>query len=252
MLLWLVACSSSQSNSNTDGPTAAQQAVVDTFFSSSLTQLTIEVFYEDGHAPYTGNLGLGGDLWGYTTKSLDALFESFENRTVVVDTQLSQMTAFASQDTDQWTLDALQALAEAQFTPSFTSTEAQLALIFVGGQFAQSDTVLGLHIPGTYYAFVFQEVIDNISTTEISKQQIQQAVVVHELGHALGLVHNGLPMVEDHEDDDHPKHTIDENDVMFWAVESSSNVQDFVGGLAGATENLFGPNSLQDAQNYQP
>jgi hypothetical protein len=111
---------------------------------------------------------------------------------------------------------------------------------------------LGLHIPGTYYAFVFQEVMDNISTTEINKQQIQQAVVVHELGHALGLVHNGLPMVEDHEDDDHPKHTIDENDVMFWAVESSSNVQDFVGGLAGATENLFGPNSLQDAQNYQP
>jgi hypothetical protein len=41
----------------------------------------------------------------------------------------------------------------------------------------------------------------------------------HEVGHVLGLVNFGLPMVEDHEDPDHEYHDHNEDCVMHWAFE---------------------------------
>ncbi|MCA1818987.1 MAG: hypothetical protein LC620_02865 [Halobacteriales archaeon] len=54
-----------------------------------------------------------------------------------------------------------------------------------------------------------------------------QAVLVHEFGHALGLVDNGVPMVHDHEaatcnnQPDH-HHSSNQNSVMYCQVESSA------------------------------
>lgn len=36
---------------------------------------------------------------------------------------------------------------------------------------------------------------------------------------------NGVPMVEDHEDLEHPKHTVDEACVMYWAYERRAIVR---------------------------
>ena len=49
-----------------------------------------------------------------------------------------------------------------------------------------------------------------------------RSVTLHEFGHSLGLVDNGLPMVRDHEDDAHQGHSSNDESVMFWAVEQSS------------------------------
>lgn len=51
---------------------------------------------------------------------------------------------------------------------------------------------------------------------------VERAVIVHELGHILGLVNNGIPMQRPHEDPDHEAHSRFEDSVMYWAVESSA------------------------------
>jgi hypothetical protein len=48
-----------------------------------------------------------------------------------------------------------------------------------------------------------------------------RAVTLHEFGHAIGLVNNGVEMVRDHEDDAHPGHSANRNSVMYWEVETS-------------------------------
>ncbi|HWG90651.1 MAG TPA: hypothetical protein VNZ52_07355 [Candidatus Thermoplasmatota archaeon] len=54
---------------------------------------------------------------------------------------------------------------------------------------------------------------------------IERSVLVHEMGHLLGLVDNGIPMQRDHlsRDPNHtPHHSTNQNSVMYWAVESSA------------------------------
>ncbi|MBI4639945.1 MAG: hypothetical protein HY731_04585 [Candidatus Tectomicrobia bacterium] len=59
---------------------------------------------------------------------------------------------------------------------------------------------------------------------------VERAVLVHELGHALGLVNNGIAMVTPHEDANHLKHSVNRDSVMYWAVESSELLNIFTRG----------------------
>lgn len=63
-----------------------------------------------------------------------------------------------------------------------------------------------------------------------STEAIWQAVIVHEFGHALGLVDNGAPMQRNHEDPEHPGHSNNQASVMYYAVETTSITTVFQNG----------------------
>jgi hypothetical protein len=67
------------------------------------------------------------------------------------------------------------------------------------------------------------------------------AILSHEIGHVLGLVDNGLPMVDDHRDPEteHGAHDFDQNCVMYWAYEGQG-LFDQIGArlLAGNDDSL--------------
>lgn len=77
----------------------------------------------------------------------------------------------------------------------------------------------------------------------------------HEIGHVLGLVNNGVEMVSDHEDPEHPNHTLDPECLMHWSYESSavvSKVQAEVSAGVPAEEALgFCAPSLQDLAAFR-
>lgn len=52
----------------------------------------------------------------------------------------------------------------------------------------------------------------------------EATVLVHEVGHIFGLVNNGLPMVEDHQDTEHGRHSNNSDSVMYWLLESGSTI----------------------------
>jgi hypothetical protein len=52
--------------------------------------------------------------------------------------------------------------------------------------------------------------------------------LIHEFGHAVGLVDNGIPMVEPHGDQQHRGHCNDDECVMFWLNEGASDLRKYV------------------------
>lgn len=74
---------------------------------------------------------------------------------------------------------------------------------------------------------------------------------MHELGHAIGLVNNGIPMSSPHQDAEHGAHTTNNECVMYWLNEGPSGLRDFVAQYIVSGETLmWGPQVLSDAEAF--
>lgn len=139
---------------------------------------------------------------------------------------------------DVWSADQLRAAADATRDVAHDDRTAVLHLLALRDGY-EDDGVLGLAF-GSSSAVVFPDQWSDLTTALLSGDRIARAVTTHEVGHLLGLVGLFEPPQSDHEDPEHPGHTTDEDDVMFWAVERSLIAQ-----LDGIPVD-FGPNSRAD------
>jgi predicted Zn-dependent protease len=57
--------------------------------------------------------------------------------------------------------------------------------------------------------------------TEPNRVDLETTVILHEVGHLLGLVNTGSNMVNNHLDTAHDKHCTNQNCLMFWQIENS-------------------------------
>lgn len=78
---------------------------------------------------------------------------------------------------------------------------------------------------------MFDEVIESAANLRFSATDIEKAVLVHEFGHTIGLVNNGVPMQTNHEHSSHKKHSSNSASVMTPAVETTTNLNNIIGGL---------------------
>ena len=97
-------------------------------------------------------------------------------------------------------------------------------VLYLDGRYAENDegTVFGVTYDYDVIA-IFSESIDTQCTAGrlcFDEQRVETAVLVHEFGHALGLVNRGIPMERDHQDEAHGAHSDNEDSVMYYAVES--------------------------------
>ena len=232
-------------------PAGTQAVNSQIIFSDSMTQFKVSVFYEAGADPYTGILTLTNTTWDVTRVSYEQLFSTHTGRTVSVPTTLGAMTAIVDQNKTSWTGIELLDLAK-QIAPSLnTGTTINMTVIFLNGLYNGSASTLGVQFTGYPYAFVFKDVVTGVGGGATAQRYIEQATVVHEIGHAVGLVNNGLPMVTSHEDSAHKHHSTNTNCVMYWAVTSTTDILTLVGNyVTGNTLNLFGSESLQDGRAY--
>lgn len=121
-------------------------------------------------------------------------------------------------DARSWTADELRRTADAAGRITAGGSTAVLRLLFVHGTFEGQDSVLGVAVRGDVIA-IFSDAIDSARTPVLAGDTIEEAVLVHELGHVLGLV--DLARDTGRADPEHPGHSRSSRSVMYWAVESS-------------------------------
>ena len=222
-----------------------------------MTTLSIEVAYEDGAAPYTENNN-GGNVWTITEDNVEALFAGRTSPVdVVVPNGLLAMTEFPNQQKTTYTSEEILNLADRYRQGTSTTTSGNFFVIYLDGFFEKDgqklESVLGIQITNTQVAAIFKPVVESTNPFTTVKKLAEQTTVVHELGHGLGLVKNGVPLVSAHHDSDHNAHCTNVDCVMYWQNEGPTAITGFVQQfLQNNTIIVFGAECIADTEAYMP
>lgn len=234
------------------------------FNSSSL--IGVEVLYEEGASPYVGQTPLAPGkvsmpYWKILEDNLKSLFHGRPTQPQFkVPKDISAMRQFAKQNKNNWSDQELYDLSEKVRNNHCSESQAWFAVIFLNGYYAgeKGDSiqpkVLGVSIGGTSVIAMFKPVIEASTAEQGSLQDkyIEQSTLVHEMGHALGLVNNRLPFAgPNHEDHQHATHCTNPNCVMYWQNSGSQSLSNYLDRFmrTGSTV-MFGDECLKDARLY--
>lgn len=243
LALLLTACS--------DEPVGPEQPTSNELFGSDFTEVVVEVDYADGAEPTTGGGVAADDPWQLLEGNLDALFDGTKQLTVPH--ALSEMEAIGAVEGASFDTGALLDLADQHRDRASGDGVATFYVIYVDGTYEKGgesqDNVLGVSIGDTGVVAMFAPVIRSAGgPVGVVERYVEQAVLVHELGHAVGLVNNGLALTSEHHDAEHGAHCSNEDCVMYWTVEGVSGAVEFVQEYVTSGETiLFGPECLGDA-----
>ena len=135
----------------------------------------------------------------------------------------------------RWSSEDLVALERETRTTVHEAPVAVLHVLYPAGKF-ERDGVAGVTVSGPVIGpvVVFLDTLDELRLDALpvlplpreARDEIERATLLHEAGHALGLVDNGLPMVTQREDPDHEGHTRNAESVMYWQVESLDGIRE--------------------------
>jgi hypothetical protein len=224
----------------------------------STQKMVIEVYYEPGAEPYVGNTGAGKPYWNIFEDNLNAIFQYRSTKPVIIVPKvIADMTSLPTQGKTQWTANDILQLSSQHRQAEPTSTEAHFYIYFLKGYFdngsgAQTG-VIGVSMGGTPVIAMFKQVIQSTGTVANGPvpKYVEQSTLVHETGHALGFVNNGVPMVTFHQDTAHGAHTTNQDCVMYWQNEGTADLSQFVQKyISSGSTVMWGPEVLQDAQAY--
>lgn len=139
-----------------------------------------------------------------------------------------------------WSDNDLFEIARSSFDDAGGPDTLTTHVMLLDGQPPTAD-VLGLSWDRTHVA-LFTDVIVSYCTagpgdpTRICPE-MERSILLHEIGHQIGLVNSGLPMVSDHEDPEHAGHDVNPDCLMYWAYER---------GALGQRIQQQGPNASLD------
>ena len=251
----LAACQQSKSDSIQVTTATKQAKLAEQYFQSSST-IAVQVWYQATAEPYTKQNLTDRDYWGILRENLAAIMQYRSTPpTINVPSSLNEMNVLPVAKQDNWTSAQIIDLAEAHNNGTAETGTSTFYIFFLDGYFnkgAGSDkNILGVSLSGTNILAMFKPVVASTSTglADIIPKYVEQSTLVHELGHALGFVNNGVPMVSNYQDEAHGAHSNNEEDVMFWLNEGASDLQKFVVKyIQSQSAVMWGPEVLADAK----
>jgi hypothetical protein len=216
-------------------------------------RLNLKIFYEPGAEPYTDQVA-NFKTFDLLHKNMDALFEGKTNRPMVsVPRELSEMTKIVAQSKTTWSLEEVMALSEANPVTGVVDS-TNFSIYFLNGRSKENSSAIGFHISKTNVIAIFKDVIKSTSNAvqPLVPKYVEQATLVHEMGHALGLVDNGVPMYTPHKDTTHGAHCSNPDCVMYYSNEGTASMMSFATqSLAKLSVVMFDQQCLNDTQNYK-
>ncbi|HQI81948.1 MAG TPA: hypothetical protein PLR71_10365, partial [Deltaproteobacteria bacterium] len=179
---------------------------------SSMTSLTFTVSYEPDAEPHIGTLWDGTPYWCILQNNVGALLLG-RGITVNVPWDLEDMDPIADQAEESWTGTEILALARSLHTASTSGSTGYIHVLFLNGSYEKDNVVIpevtGLAFSGIPVLAIFKDAIFYPGHSPAIARFSEQATLVHEAGHVLGLVDIGLPMGSDHLDAGHTAQTPD-------------------------------------------
>ena len=159
--------------------------------------------------------------------------------------------AIASRGADHvWTFDELDELAADSFDLEAPSGAIKIHMMYIDGHSeldGDGGVILGLAWSHTHLAMFKQTIEDNCASVPVLlREQVcagaELSIATHEVGHLLGLVDNGLPMVDDHRDPDeaHGRHDASDACVMYYAYEGQALFDTLADQLTGGGDAEIG------------
>lgn len=250
LALFIVVCSCGKIGGSTKSSKSTQN--VSPIFASS--QLNIKVYYEEGAEPYTDNLpALNMSLWDLFQVNIEALFEG-RSTVISVPKSLPDMIKLQDYKKSTWSVEEVLKMAK-DYPVSTVTGVTNFQIFFVNGFAEDSSSIIGFHISNTKVMVIFKDVIKSSATGSVIPmvpKYVEQATIIHEMGHALGLVNNGVPMHASHQDSAHGAHCSNENCVMYYSNEGAGSLKKYIEKII--TEKklvMFDKQCLDDTVNYQ-
>jgi predicted Zn-dependent protease len=239
--------SASTTGSGGGQPPAAQ------LYGSSIHKIVFEIDYVPSAEPYTGDVLGFGKLWDVTRTNVERLFQG-GSKVVEIPTTLGEMEKLTDVTGTDFSVDEILAIAAAHRTKLSAGDTATFYFVWLDGYYRDSagvnKNVLGVSLGATGVLAMFKPVIAGTGGTPglNVERYVEQATVVHEFGHAAGLVDNGLAMTSAHDDAAHHAHCTNQECIMFWAIEGASGAVTYVQkSLLASNTILWGQECLDDA-----
>ncbi len=216
VLLGLAACSSSPEE------VTALDVVTDAPYPS----LLLEVDAQPGVGPTTAALD---DVVGELTSLVAA---GALGKPDGVAARVDEALAASAENDRAWSVGDLVAFGDAHRSVPAAPGQLVLHVLAVDGHFegdTESERVLGIAIGHDRIALFGASIAAECAAVSPRLQSVvcglaQASVLLHEIGHAMGLVADGLPMAAPHQDTEHGAHDVDEDCMMHWLADRSSFV----------------------------
>ena len=223
----------------------------------SMSDFTMEVHYELGAEPYAGSTSNGNKVWGLTESNVKAIFEGRgQSVNYHIPKELNEMHQFADQAKSTWTTSELLNLEKSLRQQKHGGSNGNFFIVFVNGHFKYSDgevnkDIIGVSLTGTTVIAIFKDVISQYSAEPGVAKFMEQATIIHEFGHAIGLVNNGVALTSSHQDSEKGAHCSNSDCVLYWANEGRSDMVSFIRKfiLSGKTV-MFDQACLDDVKAY--
>ena len=259
-LLPLAAGCDSGGSSTTEGSTSSGgQPPAASLYGPSIGKIVFEVDYAAGAEPYTGTIPAFGEVWGLFDKNARRLFEGAEKE-FEIPTSLDAMQAIGDVPGESFTAEAILDLAAKHRDKPSSGDTASFYFLWLNGLYHDgkevNGNVLGVSIGTTGVIAMFKPVIAGTASPlpglDVEKY-VEQATAIHEFGHAAGLVDNGLAMANPHKDEANGAHCSNQDCIMYYAIEGTSGVVDFVKkSVISSDVTLWGAECLGDAEAAIP
>jgi hypothetical protein len=222
-------------------------------YTDAISRIVIEIDYAAGAAPYTGSVIGFGDTWDIFETNAAALFTGAGGKVIDVPTELEGMQELQGIASGDFTSDAILAIAAEHRDELPKGDTATFYVVWLDGRYddgsGPSDGILGVSLRDTGVIAMFKPVIESTrGAPGLNVERfVEQATLVHEFGHAVGLVDAGIGTASDHQDTEHGAHCTNQDCVMYYAMEGTSGAIEFVtSSVISADSILFGAECLED------
>ena len=202
-------------------------------FGSTTDTVEIEVDYAKGAAPSTGIVpGVGADAWGLFATNAKRIFaKTTTTKTLTIPSTLAEMEALDITG-DSFTEDDILAIADAHRNKRSAGALATFYVVWLPGYFDDGHgvkkDVLGVTIGATGVTAMFKGAIDASSgAVGFQSALLEQFTLLHEFGHAVGLVDNGIQPATAHRDTSHGAHCSNPACAMYHANEGIAAALNF-------------------------